>query len=161
MSEQIRVALRDFGFMYLKNSGQMEAIAELRAAALEFFAQPEDAKVAAAAGQPGAVRGYYSERSLNTYKATGREGPPDYCSQFFMVIARTSSLPSPSPTFVPALAPSPLTHTHTHPDGPPSCGLRAAIFATASWARKLLALLSVRATSAQETAFLRPRLRPK
>lgn len=113
MSEQIRVALRDFGFMYLKNSGQMEAIAELRAAALEFFAQPEDAKVAAAAGQPGAVRGYYSERSLNTYKATGREGPPDYCSQFFMVIARTSSLPSPSPTFVPALAPSPLTHTHT------------------------------------------------
>lgn len=84
MAKQVHEALEQFGFMFLENSGQLEAIQELRAASLSFFRLPEDEKQSAG-GQPGELRGYYRERSFNTHTALGQEGTPDCCSQFFMV----------------------------------------------------------------------------
>jgi isopenicillin N synthase-like dioxygenase len=42
IADQVRVALRDYGFMMLKNTEMMEQIAELRAASMEFFKLDED-----------------------------------------------------------------------------------------------------------------------
>eukprot|EP00037_Helgoeca_nana_P032998 m.416272 g.416272 ORF g.416272 m.416272 type:complete len:319 (+) comp29901_c0_seq1:57-1013(+) len=85
IADQVRVALRDYGFMMLKNTEMMEQIAELRAASMEFFKLDEDdEQKIRSLGKKGTVRGYFRQQSLNTYEIFGKEGPPDFCAQMFM-----------------------------------------------------------------------------
>lgn len=91
MATQVHSALKNYGFMLLKNNGMDDKIAALRKASVAFFHAPEDdagkQKARANTGM-ASIRGYYTNRELNTYEALGRKGPPDYCASFFMVGAR-------------------------------------------------------------------------